>query len=168
MPSFTPRHGYVLVVPDDDETKTKSGILFSDNMRRKRASGFALIHNVASYWAEDLTGQHVLFEKWSWKEFTLDGREFWLIPERAVFAVVEPTEGEVDMNRSELLNELQDRIKTLVEDEVDNPTTEVTQDHIDAIESQIDGNAQAAFDALQGAEDEADAENESELPADEA
>jgi hypothetical protein len=59
----------------------------------KAQTGKCLLHN---QWSLDelLQGKRVLFEKWSWKEFPLahsDGRKalFYLIPERAVWAVLD-------------------------------------------------------------------------------
>lgn len=168
MSVFRPRVGYLLVLPDSDEDRTQSGfVLFSANMRRKRSSGLVLLHQMSLWWENTvpeglLDGEHVLFEKWAWKEFVLGTHELWLIPERAVFATVEgPLSEELRMTRDELIEDLKMQIETIVNDTV--PKGEdVTEEHADEIDGHLEALASATLAAAEDEEDEVEDEGDEE------
>lgn len=85
--TFTILSGHLLVAPDPDIVH-KGRIHFPDNMHKKSETGLVVQHQP---WGldEDLTGERVLFEKWSWRELSLGGFTFYLIKEESVFAVLE-------------------------------------------------------------------------------
>jgi len=85
--TFTILSGNLLVAPDPDQVR-KGLIWFSDNMHKKSETGLVVQHQP---WGLDevLTGERILFEKWSWRELSLDGFTFYLIKEESVFAVLE-------------------------------------------------------------------------------
>jgi hypothetical protein len=108
-------------------------------MKRKKSSGLCLIHQVSDGWIEDsMDGQHVVFEKWAWRDIRLGGRDFLLVPERAVFATLE---GADEMNRKELLAELNAKVEEIVKDEVPSEAVDydVTQDEADNIDAMLGG-----------------------------
>lgn len=114
---FRPKTGWCIVLPDSDEDRTASGILFPDQRRRRRHSGSVVLHQPSLYWmlleGVPLDGEHILFEQWAWREFRLDGPELYLVPERAIFAVVENP-----MKKQQLIEELQAKITEIVHAEV--------------------------------------------------
>ena len=153
MPTFRPRTGYLLVLPDTDEDRSHTGVLFSDTMRRKRCSGICLIHQCSIWWTlveDPLDQAHIVFEKWAWREIVLGGQELWLVPEQAVFATLE---GEPDMNRKELIDSLLDSVRDIVNGELVNDTDELTEDAAAAIDGQMESLASEAL-ALEAEEDD--------------
>jgi co-chaperonin GroES (HSP10) len=131
---FRPRTAWAIIVPDSDEDRTQSGILFPDDRRKKRHSGTVILHQPSLRWElsgeAPLDGQRVLFEAWAWREFRLDGPELYLVPERAIFATLEDT-----VNKTDLISELQDKIKNIVKAEVDHDDDVTTDEaaNIDAV-----------------------------------
>lgn len=92
---FVPKPGYLLCEAEPDEDRTASGIRFPDERKRKRTSCKCILHNPTPWWLlrdDRLDGARVLVEKWNWKLVTLGEATYYLIPEGAVFGVIEETE----------------------------------------------------------------------------
>jgi co-chaperonin GroES (HSP10) len=82
--------------PSDKMHVSKDGkvrLHMPDVEHREAQTGLVYVHEQSSDFDEDLTGQHVVFTKWSEKEFTLTGADgsiatFAVIDERDVLAVI--------------------------------------------------------------------------------
>ena len=161
MPTFRPKTGWLLVLPDPDEHRTRSGVLFADSLRRKRTSGICILHQASPRWlavepAAD--GWRVLFEKWAWRKINLSGEELWLVPEQAVFALLDTSEGDPLMNRKELLDSLIDSVRDIVNGELLTDTDELTEESAAAIDGQLETLATEAL-TLESEEDTEEAED---------
>ncbi len=78
--------GRLLVTRDPLEERTASGrIILPANERKVAATGFCHLHEPVG--VENLTGKRIVFERWTWRTFTLDGHEFTIVREGAVLAV---------------------------------------------------------------------------------
>lgn len=168
MSVLRPRAGYVLILPESDQDRTDSGlILFSAGMRRKRSSGLVLLHQMSFWWETHvpeglLDGEHVLFEKWAWKEFVLGTHELWLVPERAIFATVDTQNQELLMKRNELIEDLKMQVESVVESIIPTDSEEITYDQCEEIDGLLEGAAQATLSATEDEDDEDDEEDEPE------
>ena len=86
------RTGHCLISRDADDMTTASGLLhLPDREHTVSPYGFVHLHAPSTDWPDDepLEGRRVLLEKWSWQLLELGGREFCLVDERAVLAVLE-------------------------------------------------------------------------------
>lgn len=155
MPTFYPRLGYILLLPDSDEDRTSSGIWFPAERRRKRTTGTVLIHTPSDYWlcSEDpLDGKQVIVEKWSWKLLDLGEHQLYLVPEMAVLGVLQTAEGEDSMKRDDVIVELQSAIKEKVNDVVDS-NRDLTQEDIDEIQGDLADIVEDTITMMEEAED---------------
>jgi co-chaperonin GroES (HSP10) len=77
--------GNLLVIPDPDQT-SKGSIYFPDNMHAKAQTGIVVQHG--ELYLDNLEGQRILFEKWTWRELKMKGIEFYIVTEASVWATV--------------------------------------------------------------------------------
>lgn len=156
----------MLVRQDSDEDRTRAGVLFSDNMRRKRVTGIVLLHQPGWYWSlhvnEDVEGKRVLFEKWAWREVELGGHRLLLVPEQATQGVMDPEE--TDMNKQQVLDAINAEVKEIVDEIVpDDDNEELTGKQVEELkERDIDfaDTVEGLEEAELGDEDEVEKDGE--------
>jgi co-chaperonin GroES (HSP10) len=153
--TFDPKRGWLLILPDKDEDRA-GRILFPDSRRRKRSSGIVLIHNHTSWWdayKDYVENRRVIFDRWSWKPITLGSREFWLIPERNILAIIE----EDNMDRDRMIAEIAESIKQRIEGEFPE-NRELKEDDLVEIQGIVDATSIEEIDELDDEEDGEEAE----------
>jgi chaperonin GroES len=93
--NFRPLHDRVLVERVAEETKSAGGILIPDNAREKPQQGIvtavgpgAILENGNVRAPEVKKGDRILFGKYSGSELKLDGKEYVIMKEEDVMAVL--------------------------------------------------------------------------------
>ena len=93
--NFRPLHDRVLVERVAEETKSAGGILIPDNAREKPQQGIvtavgpgAVLENGKVRAPEVKKGDRILFGKYSGSELKLDGKEYVIMKEEDVMAVL--------------------------------------------------------------------------------
>jgi chaperonin GroES len=93
--NFRPLHDRVLVERVAEETKSAGGILIPDNAREKPQQGIvtavgpgAILDNGKIRAPEVKKGDRILFGKYSGSELKLDGKEYVIMKEEDVMAVL--------------------------------------------------------------------------------
>lgn len=68
---------YILIRPDDKETKTKSGLYLPENAQNK--STIAVVKGVGNLIPETVlkVGDKIIFKKWAGSEYKHDNGETW-------------------------------------------------------------------------------------------
>ena len=94
--TFRPLNDRVLIERLEAEQKTAGGILIPDNAKEKPVEGRVIAvgpgkmsDNGTRHTPAVSAGQVVLFGKWSGTEVKVDGKEYVLMKEDEIFAVVE-------------------------------------------------------------------------------
>lgn len=93
--SLKPLGDRVLILPDAAEEKTAMGILLPDTAKRD-AAGKGVVVAVGPGRFDDgslvpmtlKAGDHVLFSKYAGEELRLDGKDYHLLPESSVLAIL--------------------------------------------------------------------------------
>ena len=93
--NFRPLHDRILVERVAEETKSAGGILIPDNAREKPQQGIvtavgpgAILENGNVRAPEVKKGDRILFGKYSGSELKLDGKEYVIMKEEDVMAVL--------------------------------------------------------------------------------
>ncbi len=93
--NFRPLHDRVLVERVAEETKSAGGILIPDNAREKPQQGIvtavgpgAILENGKVRAPDVKKGDRILFGKYSGSELKLDGKEYVIMKEEDVMAVL--------------------------------------------------------------------------------
>ena len=96
MAKIKPLSDYLLIEPQDAETKLPSGIVIPDTAKEKPQEGKVIATgpgrkdkrgNVVPI--ELKKGDIVMYKKWGGTEIKLDGKEYLLVKEEDVLAIVE-------------------------------------------------------------------------------
>lgn len=91
-----PLHDRILVERVEEEEKTKSGIIIPDVAREKQQKGKVVavgngrINEKGEVLKLDVkAGDHILFEKYGGEDIKIDGKEYVMMKEENVIAIVE-------------------------------------------------------------------------------
>lgn len=157
MQTFRPRSGWLVVLPDSDEQRSRTGIWFPAERRRKATSGRVLWHT------GPLQGKHIVFERWAWKQIDLGNLgTLYLIPEGCVLGVLYNV-GEKTMNKAEVLDRLTTWIKSEVESAIPGKgDSEASVDALTELAESIAATDEDAVFEMLGISDEDEPGNESE------
>ena len=82
------RLGYLLL-SKDPVIRSHKRVLLPDSAVRLPSTGFVHLHEATARFGECLTGKRIIFDRLAGKRFTLEGKEFWNIPEAAALAVLD-------------------------------------------------------------------------------
>lgn len=82
MSSFTPKNGRLLIKPDAKETKTASGLILPESSVDKPTTGVIVKGN-----EEYKEGDRVLFNKFTYDEFQLDGETYYTVDGKFILGV---------------------------------------------------------------------------------
>ena len=78
----------VLVKVDEEETKTKGGILLPDTAQKKSQKGTVILDNGVRTPLEVKVGDRVLFAKYSGVDIEEEGENYLLLSERDILAIL--------------------------------------------------------------------------------
>jgi co-chaperonin GroES (HSP10) len=88
--------GKMLVSRDPIEDRSAGGIIYPDLSQKLACTGVCHLHTPGDYWTywegpehPGLGGRRVAFEKWGGRPLTIQGIEFWIIPETSCLGVEE-------------------------------------------------------------------------------
>jgi chaperonin GroES len=94
--SVKPLYDYLLIEPKVAETTTSSGIIIPDTANKEKPQEGTVVSTGAGRMEDGkqvaLTvkvGQTVLFKKWGGTEIKLEGKEYLLIKEEDILAIIE-------------------------------------------------------------------------------
>lgn len=94
--SVKPLFDYVLIKPLEDETKTPSGILLPETAKEKPQVGQVMAVGRGGVTDDGKTivmvvkaGQKVMYKKWGGNEIKVDGKEWILVEQKDIMAVIE-------------------------------------------------------------------------------
>jgi chaperonin GroES len=94
--SIKPLFDQVLVKPLEEETKTPSGILLPETAKEKPQMGQIMAIGAGAINDDGKTvpmvvkvGQKVVYKKWGGNEVKVDGKEWLLVEQKDILAVVE-------------------------------------------------------------------------------
>lgn len=80
---FRPLNNRVLVLPDDKETKTESGILLTEKTVEKPVTGTVVVGNESVK-----EGDKVLFSKYGYDEVKIEGELHYVVSELSLLAIL--------------------------------------------------------------------------------
>jgi chaperonin GroES len=96
MNKVRPLYSNVLVERIEAETKTSGGIIIPDTAKEKPAEGKVFAVGKGSRDEagkitplEVKVGDRILFEKWGATEVKIDGKEYLILPESKILAIIE-------------------------------------------------------------------------------
>ncbi|MCJ7740939.1 co-chaperone GroES [Candidatus Microgenomates bacterium] len=94
--SIKPLFDYVLIKPLEEETKTPGGILLPDTVKEKPQMGQVMAvgpgtNDDKGHPVKVLvkTGQKVMYKKWGGNEIKVEGKEWLLVEQKDILAVIE-------------------------------------------------------------------------------
>lgn len=83
--SITPAAGYILLLPEEKETKTASGILLPDTASEKPQSGQVVAVGLPEVTSDGKkespakAGDRVIYKKWGGNEIKIEGKEYMFV-----------------------------------------------------------------------------------------
>lgn len=90
-----PLADHIVIMPVDDEVKTKSGIVLPDNVKEKPQQGKVVavgsgrvLDNGQRVAPEVKEGDLVIFSKYSGDEIKIDGVEYKIVEEKNILAII--------------------------------------------------------------------------------
>jgi len=87
--NLKPTAGYLLIEPQEKETKTSSGIYLPDNAGEKPQMGkvLAIGDDTKDFAKPCKSGDTVLYKKWGGNEVKIEGKEYLIVKFEDVLAV---------------------------------------------------------------------------------
>lgn len=87
---ITPRLDYVLIEPQEEETKTASGIVIPDTVSKEKPQKGTILAVGPGTKDEPMTlevAQVVMYKKWGGTEIKLEGKEYLLVKQEDILAI---------------------------------------------------------------------------------
>lgn len=93
--SIQPLFDYVLVKPEEAETKTPSGIILPDTAKEKPQIGTVMAVGTGEVTSDGKklpmvvkVGQKVMYKKWGGNEIKVNGEEWMIVEQKDILAIV--------------------------------------------------------------------------------